>query len=68
MPPHENRARLTETTMRGNRYIRDAVDVEPCVKRLGEQLRSQFSDIASEPLPVDMLALLEELSQVSAVE
>jgi hypothetical protein len=54
--------------MRGNRYIRDAVDVEPCVKRLGEQLRRQFSDIASDPLPDDMLALLEELSQVSAVE
>lgn len=68
MPPHENRARLTETTMRGNRYLRDAVDVEPSVKRLGEQLRRQFSDIASEPLPDDMLALLEELDQMSAVE
>lgn len=68
MPPHENRARLTETTMRRNRYIREAVDVEPCVKRLGEQLSRQFSDIASEPLPADMLALLEELSEVSAVE
>ena len=68
MPPHENRARLTETTMRRNRYTRDAVDVEPSVKRLGEQLRRQFSDIASEPLPDDMLALLEELSQISAVE
>jgi hypothetical protein len=68
MPPHENRARLTETTMRGNRYTRDAVDLEPSVRRLGEQLRRQFSDIASEPLPDDMLALLEELSQVSAAE
>ena len=54
--------------MRGNRYTRDAVDVEPSVRRLGEQLRRQFSDIASEPLPDDMLTLLEELSQVSAVE
>jgi hypothetical protein len=68
MPPHENRARLTETTMRGNRYARDAVDLEPSVSRLGEQLRRQFSDIALEPLPDDMLALLEELSQVSVAE
>ena len=68
MPPHENRARLTVTTMRGNRYTRDAVDLEPSVRRLGEQLRRQFSDIASEPLPDDMLALLEELSEVSAAE
>ncbi len=68
MPPHENRARLTETTMRRNRYTRDAVDLEPSVKRLGGQLRRQFSDIASEPLPDDMLVLLEELSQVSAAE
>jgi len=68
MPPHEQPAKLTETTMRGNRYLRDAVDVEPSVKRLGEQLRRQFSDIASEPLPDDMLALLEELDQMSAVQ
>jgi hypothetical protein len=68
MPPHEQRARLAETTMRGSRYIRDAVEVEPSVRRLGEQLRRQFSDIASEPLPDDMLALLEELNQISAVE
>ncbi|WP_425338972.1 NepR family anti-sigma factor [Methylocystis rosea] len=54
--------------MRGNRHLRDAVDAEPSVKRLGEQLRRQFSDIASEPLPDDMLALLEELNQISAVE
>ena len=54
--------------MRRNRYTRDAVDVGPSVSRLGEQLRRQFSDIASEPLPDDMLALLEELSEVSAAE
>jgi hypothetical protein len=54
--------------MRRDRYTRDAVDVEPSVKRLGEQLRRQFSDIASEPLPDDMLTLLEELSQITAVE
>lgn len=66
MPPHEKRARLIE--MRGSRYTRDTVGLEPNVKGLCEQLRRQFSDIASEPLPDDMLALLEELSQVSAAE
>ena len=68
MPPHDKRARLVETTMRGNLYARDAVGAEPSVGRIGEQLRRQFSDIALEPLPDDMLALLEELSQLGAAK
>jgi len=68
MSPHEKLGIWTEAAMRRNHLQCDAHDLEASVKRLGEQLRWQFSDIAAEPLPDDMLALLEELSQTSAAD
>lgn len=63
MSPHENRANWTELAMKGNQAKRKALDLERIVTRLGEQLRWHFSEVASEPLPEDMLALLEMLDQ-----
>jgi hypothetical protein len=51
--------------MRGLQVQGDGLDLERSVKSLGEQLRRQFSDIASEPLPEVMLVLLEKLSGVA---
>lgn len=51
--------------MRGNRLQCERLDLEGSVQRLGEELRRQLSDIASEQLPEDMLALLEELKQAA---
>lgn len=50
--------------MRGLHMQRDGLDHERSIASLGEQLKRQFSDIASEPLPEAMLALLEALSGV----
>ncbi|WP_171015249.1 NepR family anti-sigma factor [Methylocystis sp. B8] len=51
--------------MRQNQLACEALDLERSVMRLGEQLRRQFSDVTSEPLPEDMRVLLEELSQAA---
>jgi hypothetical protein len=55
----------TEAAMRGLQVQGDGLDLERSAKSLGEQLRRQFSDIASEPLPEAMLALLEKLNRVA---
>lgn len=65
MSPHEKPAIWTEAIMRRNQLACEALDLERSVMRLGEQLRRQFSDVTSEPLPDDMLVLLEELSQTA---
>lgn len=65
MSPHENRTNWTEPAMKGHQAKREGLDLERTVMRLGEQLRRQFSDVASEPLPEDMLALLAKLNQVA---
>lgn len=64
MSPYEKRAMWPEAAMRGLHMQRDGLDLERSVASLGEQLKRQFSDIASEPLPEAMLALLEALSGV----
>ena len=46
----------------------DARDLEASVRALGEQLRRQFFDVASEPLPEDMRALLDALHERNAAE
>jgi len=51
--------------MSGNRLQREGLDLDGSVQRLGEQLRRQFSDVPLEPLPEDMLALLQELNRLS---
>ncbi len=51
--------------MRGKQLQRERLDLEGSVARIGEQLRRQFSDVASEPLPENMLALLEALTQTA---
>jgi hypothetical protein len=51
--------------MKGHQAKREGLDLERTVMRLGEQLRRQFSDVASEPLPEEMLALLAKLNQVA---
>lgn len=65
MSPHENRTNWTEPAMKGHQAKREGLDQERTVMRLGEQLRRQFSDVASEPLPEDMLALLAKLNRVA---
>ncbi|MFO1102894.1 MAG: NepR family anti-sigma factor [Methylocystis sp.] len=62
MSPHENCAIRNQPATRGNRVQREGLDLERTTMRLGDQLRRQFSDVASEPLPADMLALLEQLN------
>jgi hypothetical protein len=63
--PHEKPAIWTEAAMRRNQLACEALDLERSVMRLGEQLRRQFSEVTLEPLPEDMLVLLEELSQAA---
>lgn len=65
MSPHEKPTIWAEAAMRGNRLQCERLDLEGSVQRLGEELRRQLSDIASEQLPEDMLALLEELKQAA---
>jgi len=65
MSPHEKRAIWIDAAMRRNQLACEALDSERSVMRLGEQLRRQFSDVTLEPLPEDMLVLLEELSQAA---
>lgn len=65
MSPHEKRVNWIERAMRGNQTQREGFDMERTVVRLGEQLRQQFSDVASEPLPENMLALLEKLNRAA---
>ncbi|MGJ0395134.1 MAG: NepR family anti-sigma factor [Methylocystis sp.] len=65
MSPHENRTNWTELAMKGLQAKREVLDLERTVMWLGEQLRRQFSDVASEPLPEEMLALLAKLNQVA---
>ncbi len=65
MSPHEKRAMWTEAAMRGL-YVQCAgLDLERSVTSLGEQLKRQFSDIASEPLPEIMIELLEKLNRAA---
>jgi Anti-sigma factor NepR len=65
MSPHENCTNRTELAMRGSQAQREELDLERTIMRVGEQLRRQFSDVASEPLPEDMLALLAKLNLVA---
>ncbi len=65
MSPHEKPTIWTEAAMRGKQLQRERLDLEGSVARIGEQLRRQFSDVASEPLPENMLALLEALTQTA---
>jgi hypothetical protein len=65
MSPHETCTNRTELAMRRNQAQREELDLERTIMRLGEQLRRQFSDVASEPLPENMLALLEKLNLVA---
>ncbi len=47
-------------------YVQCAgLDLERSVTSLGEQLKRQFSDIASEPLPEIMIELLEKLNRAA---
>jgi hypothetical protein len=62
MSPHENCAIRNELAPNGNRVRREELDLERTIMRLGDQLRRQFCDVASEPLPDDMLGLLEKLN------
>lgn len=65
MSPHENRTNWTELAMSRHQAKREGLDLERTVMRLGEQLRRQFSDVAAEPLPEDMLVLLAKLNQTA---
>lgn len=65
MSPHAQTTIWTEAAMSGNRLQREGLDLGGSVQRLGEQLRRQFSDVPLEPLPEDMLALLQALKQMS---
>lgn len=65
MSPHENCTNRTELAMRASQAQREELDLERTIMRVGEQLRRQFSDVASEPLPENMLALLEKLNLVA---
>lgn len=65
MSPHERLTNWTELAMRRHQANCEALDLERTVMRLGEQLRRQFSDVASEPLPEDMLALLRKLNKAT---
>ncbi|MGD9544898.1 MAG: NepR family anti-sigma factor [Methylocystis sp.] len=60
MSPQDNLAIWKEPTL-GTRSARDPRALEASVRLLGEQLRRQFCEVASEPLPDDMRALLDEL-------
>ncbi len=65
MSPHENRTHRTEPAKIENQATCEGLDLARSVERLGEQLGQQFSDIASEPLPENMLELLEKLNRAA---
>lgn len=65
MSPQENRTNWVESAMKKNQGTCEGFDPERAAQRLSEHLKRQFSGIASEPLPADMLALLEKLNHVA---